>query len=202
MTGTKIKFFSKALELDPYLAEAYEKRGTLYFFQEKFDKVIQDFQDYIRLSPPKAESFRMLGMACLKGGFYERAIDEFTRAVETDPGLFSAYAYRAEAYRLSDRYEESIRDATIGIMRLHDGRAKSDAYRTRAKSFRKTNRNDLAVADAKAAWDVDPRIPMWWRYFLRSASPEEMSRFAPLLIIGIGVALFFGLKLKPPDKDG
>ena len=35
VTRKKIEYFSKALELDPKLAAAYEKRGLLYYFQEK-----------------------------------------------------------------------------------------------------------------------------------------------------------------------
>ena len=34
LTSTKIKYFSKALEINPMLAEAYEKRGTLFFSGE------------------------------------------------------------------------------------------------------------------------------------------------------------------------
>ena len=198
---TKIKYFSKALEIDPYLAEAYEKRGKLYYFQENFDKVIQDFQDYIRVAPPKAEAFRMLGMGYLKSGFYERAVDIFSRAIEMDPELISAYVYRAEAYRMIGKYEETIRDASVGIRRVCDGRTKSDAHRIRAKVYWETDRDDLAHADINAAWDIDPRIPVWWRYFLKGASPEEMSRVAPFLIIGIVVVLILGVKLKPPEKD-
>ena len=121
-TSTKIKYFSKALELDPMLAEAYEKRGMLYFFQEKFDHVIQDFQAYIRLAPPKAEAYRMLGIGYLYSGFYEQAIDRFTRAIEMESELVSTYANRAEAYRLSGKYEEAIRDSTIAIKLIDDGR--------------------------------------------------------------------------------
>ena len=201
LTPTKIKYFSKALELDPSLAEAYEKRGMLYFFQEKFDKVIQDFQAYIRLAPQRAEGHRMLGMGYLKSGYYEQAIDKFSRAIEIEPELTSAYANRAEAYRLDGKYEEAIRDATVAIKRILDGRTKSDAYRTRAKIFWEIGPNDLANADFGAAWDIDPRIPLWWRYFLKSLNPEEMRNVAPFLIIGICIVLIFGLKLKPPKKD-
>ncbi len=200
-TRMKIKYFSKALTLDPGLVDAYEKRGMLYFYQEKFDKVIQDFQACIRFASPKAEAYRMLGMGCLKSGFYERAIDRFSRAIEMEPELLSAYANRAEAYRLSGKYEEAIQDASIGIKIFNDGRTRSDAFRTRAKAFLEIGREDLALADANAAWDIDPRIPMWWRYFLKCASPEEMGGVAPFLIIAIGIVLIFGLKLKPPKKD-
>ena len=201
LTSTKIKYFSKALELDPMLAEAYEKRGMLYFFQEKFDHVIQDYQAYIRLAPPKAEAYRMLGLGYLHSGFYERAIDRFTRAIEMESELASTYANRAEAYRLSGKYEEAIRDSTIAIKLIDDGRTKSDAYRTRAKVFREIGRNDLAIADVNAAWDIDPRVPLWWKYFLKGFNPEEIRNIAPFLIIGICIVLIFGLKFKPPEKD-
>lgn len=201
VTRTKIKYFTKALELDPNLAEAYEQRGMLYFFQEKYDHMIQDFQACIRLETPKAESYRMLGMGYLKSGFYERAIDIFSRAIEMEPGLFGAYANRAEAYRLIDRYDDAIRDATMAIKMIEDRRTQSDAYRTRGKAFRKIGRDDLAAVDMNAAWNIDPRVPLWWRYFLKGIQPEEMRGIAPFLIVIIGIALIFGLKLKPPNKD-
>ncbi len=53
-------------------------------------------------------------------------------------------------------------------------------------------RKDLAHSDANSAWDIDPRIPMWWRYVLKSASPEELRSIAPLLIIAIGIVLISG----------
>ena len=173
ITRTKIKYFTKALELNPNLAEAYEQRGMLYFYQEKYDHVIQDFQAYIRLTAPKAEAYRMLGMGYLKSGFYESAIGRFSRAIEIEPELFGSYANRAEAYRLSGKYEGTIRDSSIAIKMIEDRRTQSDVYRTRAKIFRKIGRNDLAGADINAAWDIDPRVPLWWRYFLKGDSGRD-----------------------------
>jgi len=142
-----------------------------------------------------------MSIPALKNGFYEQALDRFTRAIEVEPELISAYVNRAEAYRLIGKYEETIRDAAVGTKRICNGRTKSDAYRTRAKVFREMGRTDLAYADVKAAWDVDPRIPLWWRHFLKSASPEKMRQVAPILLIGVVGVLFFGIKLKPPKKD-
>lgn len=201
ITRTKIKYFSRALALDPNLAEAYERRGLLYFFQEKFSQAIQDFDAYVRLVPANAEAYRMLAMAYLKSEFYEQSIAKFTRAIELEPELAAAYAYRAEAYRREKKYEEAIGDATISIKMTFDGRIKSDAYRTRAKVLREIGRDKSAIADAQAAWDIDPRVPQWWRYFLKSASPEEMRLFSPFLMVGIAIVLIFGIRFKPPDKD-
>ena len=201
LSTTKIKYFSKALELDPNMVEAYEKRGMLYFYQEKFDNVIHDFQDYIRLVPSNAEAYRMLAMAYLKSEFYEQAIAKFTRAIELEPELAAAYAYRAEAFRCDKKYEEAIRDATISIKMAFDGRIKSDAYRTRAKALREIGMIRSAIADVNAARDIDPRVFVWSRYFLKCLYPEEMRGMGLFILIGVAFVIIFGLKLKPPEKD-
>ncbi|UCD89436.1 MAG: tetratricopeptide repeat protein, partial [Desulfobacterales bacterium] len=54
-TYKKIEYLTKALELNPGLAAAYENRGMLYYFQEKYDMMIKDFQTYIELVPAKIE---------------------------------------------------------------------------------------------------------------------------------------------------
>ena len=200
MTRKKIDYFTKALELNPRLAAAYEKRGLLYYFQEKYDKVIQDYLTYLYLAPAKAETYRILGMGYLKSEIYEPAINNFTRAIEMEPKHVTAYAYRAEAYRLSDKDEEAFRDATTAIKLRGDLRAKADAYRTRAKLYWKMERNKLAAADVSSSWQVDPRVPRWWRDFLNFASPEELRNVAPFLIIAIVFVVILGLRLKPPPK--
>lgn len=201
MTSEKIEYFTKALELDPKLAAAYERRGILYYFQEKYDKVIQDFHSYIELAPAKGEAYRMLGMGYLKSGMYRPAINNFTRAIEIKPKHVHAHAYRAEAYRLSGKYDEAIIDATKAIKLRGDLRAISDAYRTRAKAYLKIGRNELVNADIEAAWQVDPRVPIFWREFVIYASPEDMRSVAPIVIIVIAFVLIFGIQLKPPEKD-
>ena len=201
MTSEKIEYFTKALEIDPKLAAAYEQRGMLYYYQEKYEKVIQDFLSYIELAPAKGEAYRMLGMGYLKSGLYRPAINNFTRAIEIKPTYAKAHANRAEAYRLSGKYELSIIDATNAINLRGDPRTISDAYRTRAKVYMEIGRSELVHADFEAAWQVDPRVPRWWQEFLSYASPEDLRRVAPIIVIVIAFVLIFGIQLKPPEKD-
>ena len=98
LTNKKIEYFTKALEFNPELAVAYEKRGLLYFFKEEYAKVIQDFGTYLDLAPAKAEAFRMLGMGYLRSGIYQSAIHNFSRAIEMEPELARACANRAGIY--------------------------------------------------------------------------------------------------------
>jgi len=201
LTRTKIQYFSKALELAPNLTEAYEKRGILYFYQEKFDNVIQDFQTYIELSPPKAEAYRMLGMGYLKSGDYPSAIYNFTRAIEIDSKQANAYSNRAEAHFLSGNYDQTILDSTKAIGLDGDPRDIADAYRTRAKAFRKTDRNELSAADIRSSWQIDPRYAYYYRALYGYANPQSMRKAGLIGVIGIAFLLLFKFKLKPPEKD-
>jgi tetratricopeptide (TPR) repeat protein len=201
LTRAKIQYFSKALELAPNLTEAYEKRGMLYFFQGKFDNVIEDFQSYIKLSPPKAEAYRMLGMGYLKRGDYPSAIYNFTRAIEIDPKQASAYSNRADAHFLNGDYDLTILDSTKSIEIGGDPRHIADAYRTRAKAFRKTGRNELSAEDIRSSWQIDPRYAYYFKALYGYASPEGMRKAGLIGVIGIAFLLLFKFKLKPPEKD-
>ncbi|MFC1829655.1 tetratricopeptide repeat protein [Thermodesulfobacteriota bacterium] len=201
MTRTKINYFSRALELDPFLVEAYEKRGVLYFFQRKYDHVIQDFQAYIELAPPKAEAYRMLGMGYLKIDNTPSAIDNFTRAIEIDKGKSGAYSGRAKAHYLSDNYEKAILDSTRAIELGGDPRRIADTYRTRAKAYRKIGKTRLAAVDARSSWKVDPRYAYYMQSFYTYANPEDMRKAGLIAIIGIAFVAVFNLRLKPPEKD-
>ena len=198
ITRTKIKYYSKALALDPSLVEAYEKRGLLYFFQKKYDNVVQDFQTYIRLAPPKAEAYRMLGMGHLKNGDYRSAINNFTRAIEIEPNLSSTYANRAEAYRLNGNYQKAILDSDRAIKNRGEPIAVADAYKTRSKINWEIGRNREAYADHRKSVNLDPRIPRSWG---RYPPVEYMRGMGLIVLIGVAFFLIFGLKFKPPDKD-
>jgi tetratricopeptide (TPR) repeat protein len=201
VTRKKIELFTKALELNPKLAAAYEQRGLLYYFQEKYDKVIQDYHTYLDLAPEKAEAYRMLGLGYLKNGDYELAIPHFTRAIEMEPQHPAGYAYRAEANLLRGNDEEAIRDSTAAVELRGDMRARSEAYKTRARTYRKMGLMDLAYADTRSAWESDPRWSFWVRYWYKYASLEELSGAGLIGIIVLAFVLVFGLKFKRPWKD-
>jgi len=162
LTSKKIKYFTEALKLNPALIEIYEKRGMLYYFQEKYDAVIQDFQRYIELSPAKAEDYRMLGLGFLKSHIFSRAIDNFTHAIELQPDSAAAYADRSEAYRLIGRYNDAIRDSTKVIEIGANQATMADAYRTRAKSYLAIGRDTEAFADNYNVTSLDPAYPRIW----------------------------------------
>ena len=200
MTRKKIEYFTKALELDPSMAEAYEKRGMLYYWQENYENVIQDFSTYVEIAPAKAEAFRMLGIGYLKKEIYESAVHYFTLAINMEPKRVEAYANRAEAYRLMGRDQEAIRDATKAVGLRGDPRSRADAYRTRFKIYWQRGQDKLARMDYRRSVELDPRIVLWRYPNKQYPSPEEISNIGLFGIIGIAFVLIFGTRLRPPSK--
>jgi len=196
----KIEYFTKALELDPTLAPAYKKRALFYYFQEKYEKVIEDISSYIKLVSNKSDAYRMLGMAYLKTGNYDQAIHNFDTAIDMTPEMTAAYSYCAEAYRLSGYPAEAIKNASRAIALKGAPRVISDAYKTRAKAYRELGQEDLAFADSQKSFELDPRI-IFFKYVSSYASLEEMRTAGLFGLIGIAFIMVFGLRMKPPEKD-
>jgi tetratricopeptide (TPR) repeat protein len=195
----KINCFTRALELNPRFAPAYQERGLHYYFQEKYDKVIEDFTNYIRLVPNKSDAYRMLGMAYLKIGNFQKAIASFDNALNLEPKMRAVFGYRAEAFRLNGQLDEAIEDAGRAIAIESDLRTLADGYRTRGKVYRELGQEVLATADLKKAAEIDPRYFLY-RYISGYADLEDMRRAGLIGMIGIALVFIFGLKLKAPKK--
>ena len=200
MANEKINYFTTALDLNPRLAPAYEKRGLHYYFQEKYDKVIEDFTNYIRLVPDKADAYRMLGMAYLKIGTHEEAIVNFDKAINLGPDMGAAYSYRAEAFRKNGQLSEALDDAQKAIALGSDLQILSDVYRTRGKVYQELGQDMSANANFKKAAEIDPRY-IFYRYISGYADPEDVSKAGLFGMIGIAFVFIFGFKLKPPRRD-
>ncbi|MFC1828314.1 tetratricopeptide repeat protein [Thermodesulfobacteriota bacterium] len=200
LTNKKIAYFTKALELDPGLALAYQKRGMFYYFQEKYDRVVEDYSNYLRLVSDSSDGHRMLGMAYLKTGDYNEAIINFDSAIALEPEMVAAYAYRAEAHRLSGKLQNAVDDATKAIALKGDPRIVSDAYRTRSRVYREVGQDTMADADFNHYFELNPRF-VFYKYLSRYASLEQMRTAGLFGLVGIAFIMIFGFRIKPPEKD-
>jgi tetratricopeptide (TPR) repeat protein len=196
---TQIEYFTKALALNPKLAIAYAKRGMLYYFQERYDRVIEDYENYARLAPGDADGYRMLGMGYLRKGRLQEAIASFDKALEVQPRLLTAITYRAEAERLSGNDERAIVDSTQAVELRGDPRVIADAYVTRAKVYRKLGREELSRADVQASLQIDPRY-VFYRALVSYANPEDVRRMGLGIIIALAFVAIFRLTIAPPKK--
>ena len=82
-----IAAFTRAIELDPTLAMAYNNRGWAHIKLEQYDQAIADCTKAIELNPTLAMAYNNRSLAYIKLGQYEQAIDDYNRAIELDPSL-------------------------------------------------------------------------------------------------------------------
>ena len=207
----KIHYFTKALGLNPQLAMAYDKRGRLYYFKENYDKMMYDFYKFTDLRPADPEGYLMLGLAHLKTGNLDLAIAKFSRAIELEPKLASAYGYRAEAYHLKGLSEKAVDDSTRAIEIGGTQSTVGRAYTVRSKAYKQLGQEALAAADFDKAYDLDPEN-YGYKYFnitnhLASftndssyVNPGDMRRLGLLGVIAVLAALIFKLVLPTPRK--
>jgi tetratricopeptide (TPR) repeat protein len=213
MFNKKIHYFTKAVELNPRLAIAFKKRGLIYYFQEKYSKMLSDFSRYNALSPADPEGYGMIGLAQLKLGNFTEAITELSRAIEMDPTLASAYLHRSEAYYHKGFFEQAVEDSTTAISLGKAQATIGKAYTVRSKAYRQLGQGDLADEDFDKAYLLDP-VNYSYRYFTITnylASFVSDSNYIPskdirrLGLIGIIVlllVLIFRLALPRPRKGG
>ena len=209
MSNTKINYFTRAIELNPTLSAAYEKRGMLYYFQERYTEMIRDFLKVTELNPDDAKSFSILGVAYLKKDDYDLAVPNLTRAIDLKPELAEAYGYRAEAYRLKGMLDLAVRDADRVLDIGGNKQTIGMAYSTRAKAFRDLGEIERADADFKKAVNLDPAYDIY-KYFTiteyladsagRSGSIKGVGRMGAAVMVAIFFVMIFKLTLPPPRK--
>lgn len=212
MANKKIHYFSKALELNPRLAVAYEKRGVLYYFQGKYSEMSEDFQRLAELDPFNSEAHLMLGLAYLKRDDYDKAVESLARAIELNPRLASAYGHRAEAYRLKGMVDEAIQDSTKAIELGDTKQATGRAFATRAEAYSELGEIELAHADLSEAFRLDPSFFFYlhpsstdsYAKFVSDsslASKDGIRRIGLIGILGLLFVLIFKLALPSPNKN-
>lgn len=205
----KINYFTRAIELNPVLSDAYEKRGMLFYFQEHYPEMSDDFLKVTELNPNDSKGYTMLGLARLKMDDHDSAIFNLSRAIELAPERSVAYGYRAEAYRLKGVLDLALKDANrvldIGGSKPTIGRA----YSTRAKAYRELGEIEKAEADFKKAVNLDPTYDIY-KYFTiteyladsagRSGSLKSVGRMGAAVMAAIFLVLIFKLTMPPPRK--
>jgi tetratricopeptide (TPR) repeat protein len=86
--------FTRALEINPRYAEAYNQRGIILGKKDRFDQAIVDFTKAIEINPRYAVAYNNRGVLRAKKGNFDKGINDFTTALEIDPFYADAYYNR------------------------------------------------------------------------------------------------------------
>ena len=106
---------TRAIEINPNYAPAYNIRGNARYSVKKYYKAIEDYAKAIGLDPNYAPAYN--GRAHVRYSLeeYYSAIDDYTRAIELNPNYVEAYNGRGHARFKLKAYQQAIADYTRAI---------------------------------------------------------------------------------------
>ncbi|MBU1342567.1 MAG: tetratricopeptide repeat protein [Proteobacteria bacterium] len=168
-----IKKYSEMIEKNPDYWKVYVYRSVAYEEINKIDLAIVDLSSGLKLIPKIDKGYGKLprdewaliyvkrGTLYHKTNFYNKAIDDYDKALELDPQCIGAYFYRAGTKEKINQLSAAIEDysKTVDMMsKLLSGISNSEksmVYLNRAIIYRKQNKFDFALADHHRAIKID-----------------------------------------------
>lgn len=105
-----IKFFNKALELNPRFYLAYNSRGLAYTFRGNFQDAIASFKKCLEINPTFTEAHNNLGIVYQEIGLLDKAEAEFRIAVSDDnyKSKYNPYYNLARIYLQQDKDQDAL----------------------------------------------------------------------------------------------
>lgn len=99
-----------AIKLNPSNEDAYEKRGQLYYEQNRFDEADADYNKILELNPGGVMGRMGLGRNFYWRKDYDKAIEQYNRIIALNPDYSSGYSFRAEAFIAKGEYLKAMDD--------------------------------------------------------------------------------------------
>lgn len=111
---------SKALDLDPNLAEAHAARGYALMVSDHRAEAASAFERALALDPNCYEAHDSYAQFSVQAGDFERAAKHYLRMMEIRPGDYPPPLFLQQVYHSLGRSEESTRYARLGVKRAEE----------------------------------------------------------------------------------
>lgn len=113
-TEASIDHFTKAIQINPQYADAFESRGLCYFQIGNYQNAIKDFDEFIKLKAADALIYHIRGNAKVRLGNYQSAIEDFNKAIILKKDYADVYNDRAFVHFTQDNEQPGCDDARKG----------------------------------------------------------------------------------------
>jgi len=167
-----LKWYSKAIEINPKFARAYFNRGIIHRKLNENDKAIADYTKAIELDPNYVAAYNNRGTAYDDLKEYDKAIADYTKAIELDPSYVRAHQNRGITHRKLGKYDKAIADYTKAIELDQNYVA---AYNNRGFVYYNLKEYDKAFTDYTKAIELDPSYVKAYRNRADSYDALNMS---------------------------
>jgi tetratricopeptide (TPR) repeat protein len=105
-----VENFSKAIELDPNSARAFDNRAGVLAELQQFDASLADSNEALRISPKFAEAYNNRGVTWRMKGENDKALADYSQAIELYPKYAAAYANRGYIHKRTGELPKAIAD--------------------------------------------------------------------------------------------
>jgi tetratricopeptide (TPR) repeat protein len=170
-----LRAFDSALALDPEFAQAHRERSRDFDLISVTAKAIEALSQAIDLWP-KTLVFGLLqdrGQALVKLGDLDKAIEDFSLAIELYPGSTWSYFWRGKTYGNKQKWDLAIADLSMAI-KLAPNQFPS-AHVERGSAFREKGEFSQAIEDFSKSIDIMPSYAD--AYFQRARTFVEMESY-------------------------
>jgi tetratricopeptide (TPR) repeat protein len=155
MYDNAIAELSKAIEINPNNALAYNNRGSAYYSEGRYDQAISDYSKAIDINPTLDKPYYSRGLAYGTKKNLDQAMTDYTKAIDLNPSYNDAYYMRGLIYYDKGNVDQAISDYTKAIeINPNDG----DAYYARGLAWHKKNAIDKAINDYTKAMTIKPQL--------------------------------------------
>jgi tetratricopeptide (TPR) repeat protein len=150
--------FKRALVLQPEFPEAQNNLGTLYLLLGEWDLAIACFQRAVSniLYRTPHFSYNNIGLAYYNKGDYQRAIENYQKALRSFPSYSLCYENLARAYEATKSFQAAIESYNKSISY---GPSYPSPHFYLARLYLKLDRNDEAARELKLTMAIDPEGP-------------------------------------------
>jgi lipoprotein NlpI len=101
---------NEAIKLNPYVAETYYTRGTIYASAKDYDSAMQDYDKAISLNPALAEAFHQRALLHERKQDHRQAIKDLDVAIGLEPNTPGTLRDRGNVYRAMGDYDRAVDD--------------------------------------------------------------------------------------------
>jgi len=102
--------YTKAIDINPNFAKAYDNRGVVYAEQGFLTPAIADFTMAIANDSKDAEAYNNRGHAYAEQGNFDQAISDYTKAIRINALYVKAYDNRAVVFLGLKEYDKAWAD--------------------------------------------------------------------------------------------
>ncbi|MDG2405004.1 MAG: tetratricopeptide repeat protein [Paracoccaceae bacterium] len=152
-----IKSYDKAIEADPFFADAHLNKGSALQETGELDAAIVSFNHTLVINPQHSSAFFNLGNALMAKGELDLAIDGYKNALKLDPQNAEAYCYMGNAFKEKGQLDEAL-DCYGNALTIRPNYA--DVHLNMGTAYDKKGDIDAAISSFQQTLKINPKYAM------------------------------------------